>query len=267
MRTYHCIMDDALACLKPGEFSIFYFIYRKTIGWNKYVDRISLTQFMKDTGLSRPTVVANLDSLEENKWIYVMREETEGGLPFHQYALGKRVYITEWLKNLTSKETLPVVVKKLNQKKPKVVKKLYPQKIVLKEKEREGDLLSNKQDRILENGMMWSELLAIGNTIMIGAFDQLSFGNNADWMRYIETQPKENILTVADMEYVKSAKIRYVIERMYEELKKLERVDAQKPVRIPAPILTTEQLLAAGHPADYYTREDAGRSTPVNNMV
>jgi len=138
-----------------------------------------------------------------------------------------------------------------------------------KEKEGKKSLPAshNPQSHILENGMTWGELLAIGNTIMIGAFDQLSFGNNADWMRYIETQPKENILKVADMEYVKSAKIRYVIERMYEELKKLEREAEQKPKRIPAPLLTTEQLLEAGHPADYYTREDAGRSTPVDNIV
>ncbi len=127
MKAYHCILDDALACLKPGEFSIFYFIYRKTIGWSKYVDRISYNQFVKETGLTRPTVFSNLASLEESKWIHIMREITEGGLPYNQYSLGELVYKLNQLQN--GKETKPILVKKLNQNKPKVVKKLYPQKI------------------------------------------------------------------------------------------------------------------------------------------
>lgn len=88
--------------------------------------------------------------------------------------------------------------------------------------EKETPASHDPQKRVLENGMTWGELLAIGNGIKIGAFDRLSFGNNADWMRYIETRPKADILKVADMDYVKSAAIRFVIERMYEELKKIE---------------------------------------------
>lgn len=49
--------------LLGSEFQILLFIIRKTYGYQKKVDRISLTQFEKGTGISRPTVVKTLKNL------------------------------------------------------------------------------------------------------------------------------------------------------------------------------------------------------------
>jgi phage replication O-like protein O len=50
-------------CLLGAEFRVLLFIIRKTYGYQKKADRISLTQFEKGTGLSRPTVVKTLKNL------------------------------------------------------------------------------------------------------------------------------------------------------------------------------------------------------------
>lgn len=49
--------------LLGSEFQILLFIIRKTYGYQKKADRISLTQFEKGTGISRPTVVKTLKNL------------------------------------------------------------------------------------------------------------------------------------------------------------------------------------------------------------
>lgn len=49
--------------LLGSEWSVVFFVIRKTYGWNKKEDRISLTQFEKATKLSRPTVVKTLKNL------------------------------------------------------------------------------------------------------------------------------------------------------------------------------------------------------------
>lgn len=49
--------------LLGSEFQVLFFIIRKTYGYHKKEDRISLTQFEKGTGLSRPTVVKTLKNL------------------------------------------------------------------------------------------------------------------------------------------------------------------------------------------------------------
>jgi len=49
--------------LLGSEFQICFFVIRKTYGFNKKEDRISLTQFEKGTNLSRPTVVKSLKNL------------------------------------------------------------------------------------------------------------------------------------------------------------------------------------------------------------
>ena len=51
------------ACLLGSEYQVLFYIIRKTYGYHKKEDRISLTQFEKGTGLSRPTVVKTLKNL------------------------------------------------------------------------------------------------------------------------------------------------------------------------------------------------------------
>lgn len=49
--------------LLGSEFQVTLFVIRKTYGFNKKHDIISLTQFEKGTGLSRPTIIKTLKNL------------------------------------------------------------------------------------------------------------------------------------------------------------------------------------------------------------
>ena len=51
------------AGLLGSELALVLFVIRKTYGWKKKHDIISLTQFEKGTGLSRPTVVKTLKNV------------------------------------------------------------------------------------------------------------------------------------------------------------------------------------------------------------
>lgn len=60
----HEILESLVkACLLGSEYQVVFFVLRKTYGWNKKHDIISLTQFEKGTGLSRPTVVKTLKNV------------------------------------------------------------------------------------------------------------------------------------------------------------------------------------------------------------
>jgi phage replication O-like protein O len=50
---------------------ILLFIFRKTIGWNKEVDKISLSQFQKVTSSSRQGVLDAINRLEKHKAIVI----------------------------------------------------------------------------------------------------------------------------------------------------------------------------------------------------
>lgn len=113
-------LDFDLADLSGGEFKILMYICRKTYGYQKQKDRISLSQFTdgvknfdgktinKGVGISRPQVVKILKSLEEKG--YIESQKTE-----------KKVTIFR-LKNAGDSES--ELVNKVNQQSNKVVKKV-----------------------------------------------------------------------------------------------------------------------------------------------
>lgn len=51
-------------------------IIRQTYGYHKKIDRISLSQFQRKTGLNRPSVVRALKKLEKMKMISVIKKDT-----------------------------------------------------------------------------------------------------------------------------------------------------------------------------------------------
>ena len=55
------------------DLKIVFFIFRKTISWNKLSDKISLTQFQKLTQFSRQGIINSLNKLEKRKIIMVLR--------------------------------------------------------------------------------------------------------------------------------------------------------------------------------------------------
>jgi phage replication O-like protein O len=101
--------------LLGSEYQVILFVIRKTYGFNKTVDFISLTQFELATGLSRPTITKTLKNLISKKIL------VKGGIPGKQgnaYKFNK--YWNQWLVNppqlvkdrgSTSKEKLQKLVK------------------------------------------------------------------------------------------------------------------------------------------------------------
>lgn len=88
------------AGLLGSELSLVLFIIRKTYGWNKKHDVISLTQFEKGTGLSRPTVVKTLKNvliknlivktlLPSNKYAFSLNKDYETWKVVKAYLLVK----------------------------------------------------------------------------------------------------------------------------------------------------------------------------------
>lgn len=57
------VIDEHMANLSDAAFKIYVLLIRKTKGWDKTKDAISLSQFVQISGLSRPTVVKALDQL------------------------------------------------------------------------------------------------------------------------------------------------------------------------------------------------------------
>lgn len=73
------LFDDYITKLTPTAFVILLVIFRKTIGWHKLEDDISVTQFQEVTGYSRPTVIKCLKELIEKE--YITCEKAHGNIP------------------------------------------------------------------------------------------------------------------------------------------------------------------------------------------
>lgn len=76
------MIDKLMAELSGNEFKVLMFIYRKTIGWQKDMDRISFNQIHTATGIkSKDTVRSALDGLIDEGLIlrnrYSRREISE----------------------------------------------------------------------------------------------------------------------------------------------------------------------------------------------
>ena len=59
------VIDELLAKLTCAELKCYLFVVRKTKGWNKESDSISVSQFMEVTGLSNRSIITACESLVE----------------------------------------------------------------------------------------------------------------------------------------------------------------------------------------------------------
>lgn len=84
-------------CLLGSEYQVILFVIRKTWGWQKKEDIISLTQFELGTGLSRHTIIDAIKRLESKK-ILVKRSI----LGKQQIAYKFNKYHQQWLVNTTA---------------------------------------------------------------------------------------------------------------------------------------------------------------------
>jgi len=108
--------------------AVLIFIARKTYGFHKKTDEISLTQFEKNTGLSRPTVVATLEKLKSVRLIIQLRKgrskhvSSEWKIDLEDWE-DKLVKLTELVKNSDTGLASPLVKPPLHTKETQ--KKFY----------------------------------------------------------------------------------------------------------------------------------------------
>ena len=140
--------------LNAYERTIIMFIARKTIGWGKESDGISLSQFINYSKLSKPTVTKSLKSLEAKKLITITKQKDDNGRDcFNLYQItGENIGVKEI--NPSVKEINPSV-KEINSGGKgdlhRCVKEIYTHKetntkeTITKEKE------NKKKSEILKN--------------------------------------------------------------------------------------------------------------------
>lgn len=134
-RTPNGLLEILLPILGEAELKVALFISRKTHGWHKKDDDLSLSQFEEGTGLSRPSVIAGITNLV-NRGLLVKTSRGNNRpcnyrliIPTSKEALpDSNSEDTQLVKqvNLTSKEALPQLVKQVNTQKK--VKKLDKRK-------------------------------------------------------------------------------------------------------------------------------------------
>ncbi|MBA7490505.1 hypothetical protein ES702_01043 [subsurface metagenome] len=120
------IFDKLLPCLNPSELKVLLYLVRRTFGFKKDKDSISLTQISNGirtrtgkvidtgTGLSRPAIIKALKVLEENNIILAHRSRNyKGEKQTNIYSLNVIHRVVKKF-NYGSKEYLPRVVKKFN---------------------------------------------------------------------------------------------------------------------------------------------------------
>ena len=134
-RTPNGLLEILLPILGEAELKVALFISRKTHGWHKKDDDLSLSQFEEGTGLSRPSVVAGINGLVGRG---LLIKTTRGNNRPCNYRLivptsketlpdddSKEAQLVKQV-NPTSKEALPQLVKQVNTQKK--VKKLDKRK-------------------------------------------------------------------------------------------------------------------------------------------
>ncbi|WP_109067510.1 replication protein [Acinetobacter baumannii] len=103
----NAFVDEVMVKLNDPAVKIYLVIVRKTRGWHKEFDSISLSQFERFTGKSRPTVVKSLNELTKAGLIKKVASSRNG----EAYALNDD-FNDGWLMKFTSKGFL--LVKEFN---------------------------------------------------------------------------------------------------------------------------------------------------------
>ena len=118
-RIVNKVIDELVKIpLLGAEFAICFFVIRKTYGYNKKEDEISLTQFEAGTGRSRPTVVKALKNLQLGNILKLVKKGdskmSSNIWTFNKYCDTWKVVKTSKLvkdRTATSKEKLKKLVK------------------------------------------------------------------------------------------------------------------------------------------------------------
>jgi len=90
VKVARALIDEVMPYLTPEAFTILIFIIRKTDGWQKCIDYISISQFQSCTGLSERKVYKALNELEEADIIF--RQQTGRKLKIGLSRVGERPF-------------------------------------------------------------------------------------------------------------------------------------------------------------------------------
>lgn len=158
----NAFVDEVLDKISDAACKIYLVICRKTRGWNKEMDSISLTQFEEITGKSRPTVVKCLKELIEVGLVVELESTFHG----NTYKLGdetsvrmvvnfpsKNILLGKNQKN-ASKKSLPLLVKNFNYASknflPLLVKIFNTQSITIKNNSTKNKKINKKSSSVSE---------------------------------------------------------------------------------------------------------------------
>lgn len=116
----------ALCPLNSGEFRVIWVILRKTYGWQKKEDRLSIDQIAKNINMSRRWVIYTLKNLEAKNMVVVKRSRMNGdGLSSVNIVSFQKNY-SKWVVQRNSEEyekELEIKRKRYQEKKNKVVQR------------------------------------------------------------------------------------------------------------------------------------------------
>lgn len=140
-------LAEALARIRISgeEYQILWVIFRKTYGWHKKQDAISLSQFVEMTGIDKPHVIRAIKNLLPKKVITVANNGNE---PAKLYGINKDY--DKW-KPLPKKATLPIMaIKVANNGKASLPILGTTKETTTKEKKEKGDNISPAKDRLMD---------------------------------------------------------------------------------------------------------------------
>lgn len=132
----------AMTHLSGNEWQVLWVVLRKTWGWHKKEDAISITQFQKATKLSRPSVTEALDKLVGKKVLVVKKQAYVNIYGFN------KLY-NQWV--VPKKELVGFSVRDGSEKGTRVVPKKEP-KLVPKKEHTINKIDTNTKDTIQKIG-------------------------------------------------------------------------------------------------------------------
>jgi phage replication O-like protein O len=203
-RTPNDFLDVVSTYLRLGETRVVNAIIRKTIGWNKAYDQISISQFEKITRLDRTTICRSIKSLEEKKIIVRSKIGVPGAEKCY-YAVNM-----DTLKNFLPSGNLLVGTCN-TQKKPK-------------SKENDLEDLGLVKREIKDFGLdpLAEQLLAANVGLMI---QQISN----------KQQPQEMSLDSSEIEAIKTEAseevLKLLLDKIIEEVKSEDIIEEKLPVK------------------------------------
>ncbi|MDM1758168.1 replication protein [Acinetobacter sp. 256-1] len=158
----NAFVDEVLSKISDAACKLYLVICRKTRGWNKEMDSISLSQFEGITGKTRPTVIKCLRELIKVGLVVELTSTFHG----NTYKLGDETNIGMVLnfpsKNILlgenkangGKKSLPLLVKIFNYASKKIlpllVKNFYTQSITIKNNSTKNKKINKKSERVFE---------------------------------------------------------------------------------------------------------------------